>query len=148
MLARRASKSRRLVVVGRRGVVQNGFVAGFSLDLSLDLAEVLLHLSQVVVGQHDRMPAVPARHEAMMQIRAGVSNARGARERLPSPIVGTYFVLRLIPRSTTAAPPAAKKPRVPETVLAIQPYKKEPSLHPHPIRNTASATNITETAIF
>ncbi len=44
-----AGKSRRLVVVGRRRVVQNGLIAGLCLNLSLDLAEVLLHLPQVVV---------------------------------------------------------------------------------------------------
>ena len=50
--------SRRLIVVGGRRGVGVGFVAGLGLNLSLDLAEVLLHLSDVVVGQHHRMPAV------------------------------------------------------------------------------------------
>ena len=45
-------------VVGRRRIVRVGFVASLSLDLSLDFAEVLLQLPEIVVRQHDRMPAV------------------------------------------------------------------------------------------
>jgi len=69
-------KSRRLVVVGRRGVVQNGFITGLSLDLSLDLAKVLLHLPQVVVRQHDGMPAVGLGHEAIMRNEMSKSRRR------------------------------------------------------------------------
>ena len=64
--------SRQLVaVVGRRGVVQNGFVAGLSLDLSLDLAEVLPHLPQIVVSQHDLVPTFLLSHSAILGHPAG-----------------------------------------------------------------------------
>jgi len=42
-------------VVGRRGEVWVRLVAGLSLDLSLDLAEVLLQLPEVVVRQEAGM---------------------------------------------------------------------------------------------
>jgi len=50
-----------VVVVGGRRGVRVGFVAGLGLDLSLDLAEVLLQLPEIVVRQHDRMPTVRLR---------------------------------------------------------------------------------------
>ena len=50
--------SRRLVVVGRRRVVRVGFVAGLSLDLSFDLAEVLLQFPEIVVRQEARQCVV------------------------------------------------------------------------------------------
>jgi hypothetical protein len=58
VLELRRSREWRSVVVGRRVVVGKRFVAGLGLDLSLKLSEVLLHLPDVVVRQHDRMPAV------------------------------------------------------------------------------------------
>ena len=50
--------SRRRVVVGGRRGVGVGFVASLSLDLGLNLSKVLLQLPEIVVRQHDRMPAV------------------------------------------------------------------------------------------
>jgi len=47
-----------LVEIVGRTVVRNTFASGLGLNLSLDLAEVLLHLPEIVVRQHDRMPAV------------------------------------------------------------------------------------------
>jgi hypothetical protein len=73
-----AGKSRRRVVVGRRGVVRVGGVVRLSLDLSLNLAEVLLHLPQVIVRQHDGMPAVLLSHRPIVGHRAGKSRRRGA----------------------------------------------------------------------
>jgi len=62
------------VVVGRRRVVRDGFVTGLSLDLSLDLAEVLPHLPHVVVRQNDGMPADGLGHEAIMRNQAEESS--------------------------------------------------------------------------
>jgi hypothetical protein len=39
-----------------------GFAASQRLNVSLDLAEILLHLSEIVVGPQDRMPVVQIRH--------------------------------------------------------------------------------------
>ena len=52
------SRRREVDVGGRRGEVGVGLVAGLSLDLSLDLAEVLLQLPEIIVREQTGMPAV------------------------------------------------------------------------------------------
>ena len=72
---------RRLVEVVRRAVVQNTFASSLSLSLSLDLSQVLLHLPDVVGGQHDRVPTVLLGHRAVLGCRVGMSRRRGVGKR-------------------------------------------------------------------
>jgi hypothetical protein len=58
----RRGNTRLLVAVVRRLVVRVGLVAGLGLDLSFDLGHVLLHLSEIVVRQHHRMPKAGLGH--------------------------------------------------------------------------------------
>ena len=73
---RAGMSSRLVVVVGRRGEVGVGDIAGLRLNLSLDLAQVLLQLPEIVVRQHDRMPAVLLGHRAILGQRVGMSRRR------------------------------------------------------------------------
>jgi len=72
--------SRRRVVGGGRRGVDVGLVAGLGLDLSLDLAEVLLQLPEIVVRQHDRMPAVLLGRRPILGQRVGMSRRQNAPE--------------------------------------------------------------------
>jgi len=76
---RKAGMSRRRgVVVGRRGEVGVGDVAGLGLDDGVGLGNGLLHLPEIVVRQHDRMPTVLLGHRAILRRRVGKSKRRDA----------------------------------------------------------------------
>ena len=72
---------RRLVEVVRRAVVQNTFASSLGLNLSLDLAEVLLRPPEIVIRQHDRVPAVLLGHCAIPGWRVVMSRRRGDGKR-------------------------------------------------------------------
>jgi hypothetical protein len=92
MVASRTLLSRRLVVavgrllveVVRSAVIQNPFAASLGLDLSLDLAKVLLHPSQVVLRQHHRVPAVGLGHGSLWTI--GFAGQVSGRNRVMFPL--------------------------------------------------------------
>ena len=73
----RGGKSRQLVLVALRLVAESRVrfeVGGF--DGLVGLGQVLLQLPQVVVRQHDGMPAVGLGHEVIMRNLAGESTGR------------------------------------------------------------------------